>query len=63
MPANYTSPETLFEIFQRRDGMSPEDARDLIEEMKQEVFEGADPEEVLYEYGLEPDYLFEILPL
>lgn len=58
-----TSFETLQEIFMRRDNMSARDALDLIEEMRQEVFEGADPEEILQEQGLEPDYIFEILDL
>jgi hypothetical protein len=29
--------------------------------MKDDVFEGADPEDVLDEYGLEPDYVFDLL--
>ena len=33
----------------------------LIEEMKERVIEGEDPEEVLYEEGLEPDYVFDLL--
>ena len=43
-------------------GISSEDAEHLIKEMKLQVLlHGEDPEEVLYENGLEPDYLFEIL--
>lgn len=39
-----------------------EAAEELIVAMKKRVFCGEDPEEVLYEYGLEPDYVMEILP-
>lgn len=39
-----------------------EEAKQEIIEMKNRVIDGEDPEEVLYEYGLEPDYIFEILP-
>lgn len=34
---------------------------DTIEEMRQEVIDGRDPEEVLYEEGFEPDYIFDLL--
>lgn len=47
---------TLKKIFMRRDGLTSEEADDLILEMKQQVAEGMDPEEVLYAEGLEPDY-------
>jgi hypothetical protein len=30
-------------------------------EMKERMLEGEDPEEILYEYGLEPDYVFDLL--
>jgi len=45
-----------------RDGCTPEEAQELIDLAKAEVAEGADPEEVLSEhFGLEPDYVFELL--
>jgi hypothetical protein len=53
--------ETLKDIFMRRDGMIAEEADDLISEMREEVAAGADPEDVLHEQGLEPDYIFELL--
>lgn len=40
---------------------SVEAAKDIIDEMMYDIETGADPEEVLYEYGLEPDYVFELL--
>jgi len=40
---------------------SIEEAREIIAEMRERVADGEDPEDVLYEYGLEPDYVFDIL--
>jgi hypothetical protein len=40
---------------------SKEDADEAIMEMKERVKEGADPEEVLFENGFEPDYVFDLL--
>jgi hypothetical protein len=41
---------------------SPEEAKEAIEEMRNRVLnDGEDPDEVLYEYGLEPDYVMDIL--
>lgn len=54
--------ETLLEIFMRRDGLSKDEAEAVIDGMKEDVLNGADPEQVLYEEGLEPDFIFEILP-
>ena len=54
--------ESIKQILMRRDGMSAEDADELIEEAKEAVIEGQDPEEVCAEYfGLEPDYIWELL--
>jgi hypothetical protein len=55
--------ETLKQIFMRRDNMTAEEADNLISEMREEVTAGVDPEEVLQEHGLEPDYMFELLDL
>ena len=43
-------------------GFGKDEVRSIIIEMRYKVLKGADPEELLYEYGLEPDYVFEILP-
>lgn len=52
----------LKEVLMKRDGMSVEEADQAIEDAKQQVREGADPEDVLYEeFGLEPDYFFDLL--
>ncbi len=60
---------SIKEILMDRDGMSAEDAEDLIEDAKEQLleyidagdFEGA--ENICEEYfGLEPDYISEIMP-
>lgn len=51
----------LESIFISRDGMTPDEAFERVEEMRQSVTDGMDPEEVLYEEGLEPDYIFDII--
>lgn len=37
------------------------EAARMIDEMKTRVIDGEDPEEILLEYGLEPDYIMDIL--
>jgi hypothetical protein len=42
--------------------LSASEAAEVIHEMRRRVYEdGADPEEVLYEEGLEPDYIFDLI--
>ena len=53
---------TLLKILMKRDNLSKAEALEQIEEMQQAVLEGENPEELLYEIGLEPDYIFDILP-
>lgn len=45
----------------QRDNISADDAQDIIDEMKEQVLAGEDPEEVLFNEGFEPDYIFDIL--
>lgn len=52
----------LLAVLMHRDGLSKEEAQTVIEEMRQRVIEGADPEDVLNDEGLEPDYFFDIVP-
>jgi len=42
-------------------GNSKEEALEIIQEMKEQVNQGEDPEEVLFENGLEPDYFFDLI--
>lgn len=54
--------QSIKQILMQRDGMSSDDADDLIEEAKEAIHDGEDPEEVLSEFfGLEPDYIFDLL--
>jgi hypothetical protein len=54
--------ETIKQVLMRRDEMSSDDADELIAEARQRVADGEDPEEVLAEeFGLEPDYIFDLL--
>ena len=54
--------ETLKQVIMRRDNMSSDEADELINEAKEDLAEGGDPEEILAEYfGLEPDYIFDLL--
>lgn len=51
----------LREVLMKRDSMTPEEADELILEMRDAVMEGEDPEELLHGIGLEPDYIFDII--
>lgn len=54
----------VVEILMKRDGLSEEEARELVEETREEII-NSDPFEaddiMMSNLGLEPDYLFEIL--
>jgi hypothetical protein len=46
-----------------RDGMTAENARLELEDARQQIMDGQDPEELLLdEYGLEPDYFLDLIP-
>ena len=54
--------ESILEVLMRRDGLSWSEAMDMIQEAKQMVADGDDPEEVVrYEFGLEPDYIWDLM--
>ncbi len=53
--------ENLKQVLMRRDEMTEEEADEQIAEMREQIYDGEDPEEVLYEIGLEPDYIFDII--
>jgi hypothetical protein len=55
---------SILEVLMRRDEMDRDDALSWIEDAKQMVREGADPEEICrIEFGLEPDYMWDLLEL
>ncbi len=54
--------KSLIEVLIRRDGLSTSEAQDLIDDARYRVADGEDPEEILFEeFGLEPDYIFDLL--
>lgn len=53
----------LKKILMERDGLSDQEAGKLISDAKLRVLEGENPEEILeYDFGVEPDYVFDIMP-
>ena len=53
----------LINTIMHRDGCGPEEASELAEEMAYLVRLGEDPEQVLHDAGLEPDYVFDLINL
>ena len=54
--------ERIVDILMGRDSMPRSEAEETIHDAKVRVLNGEDPEEILYEeFGLEPDYVFELL--
>lgn len=54
--------ESLKEVLMRRDDLTSAEADALIRDAQNQVRDGADPEEVLYdEFGLEPDFVFDLI--
>ncbi len=53
---------TLLQVLMDRDGLTKQEATTIIQGAQNLVREGADPEEVLLdEFGLEPDYVFDLI--
>ena len=52
----------IIKILIERDGLSIREASELVREIKTIVLNGdMDPEEALYELGLEPDYVADLI--
>ena len=51
----------LHKAIMSRDDCTEEQADVLVQELREMVREGEDPETVLYDEGFEPDYVFDIL--
>ena len=52
----------IVEVLMRRDGLSEEEALEILADGRRSVEQGEDLEEVLYqEFGLEPDYIFDLI--
>jgi hypothetical protein len=53
---------SLLKALMEGQDLTKEEATSRILEMKQRIYnDNEDPEEVLYEEGLEPDYVFELI--
>ena len=53
----------LLEVLITRDKMVRSEAIELINDARKRVMDGEDPEEILLEeFGLEPDYIFDLIP-
>jgi len=48
-------------ILMRRDNIARDEARQILEDLRERVVDGEDPEELLHEIGLEPDYVWDII--
>jgi len=58
--------KNVIEIIMRREGISFEDAKEMVTDCRDAILEGfelgEDPEEIIaQELGLEPDYLFDLI--
>ena len=52
----------IIQILMDRDGMTLDDAEQMLEDAHEAAFDGEDPEEILSDwFGLEPDYVFDLL--
>ena len=52
----------IVKVLMRRDNMSRDEAIDALRDARKLIDEGMDPEEILLmEFGLEPDYIFDLL--
>lgn len=51
----------LARIFMTRDHMSRNEAAAKVEEMRSLVWDGEDPEDLLWEEGMEPDYIMDLI--
>ena len=53
---------SLKQVLMQRDGMTGVEANQEIKDLRSRVFEGEDPETILFEeYRLEPDYIFDLM--
>lgn len=54
--------DSLKNVLMTRDDLTSVEVDELIEAARERVLSGDDPEEVLfYEFGLEPDYIMDLL--
>jgi hypothetical protein len=55
---------SIIPVIMRRDGLTLEEANEQLEEAREAVAAGMDPEEACsYFFGLEPDYMYDLIDL
>jgi hypothetical protein len=55
--------ESLKKVLMERDGLTSSEADEQISDAQERVMDGENPEEILHdEFGLEPDYIFDLIP-
>ncbi len=54
-------PCELVQALMSSEGYSEKEAEEVRKEMRERIAEGEDPEEVLFDWGLEPDYVFDLI--
>ena len=52
----------LLHVLMQNEDLTETEALELIKGMRQQVLDGENPEDILYDIGLEPDYVLDILP-
>ena len=53
----------IIKVLMRRDGLTLEEATEMFNELQDRfITHGENPDILLHEIGLEPDYIFELLP-
>jgi hypothetical protein len=58
--------ETIKKVLMRRDGLSEDEAQNLVDQAREDLFERLENEEMPFDlcqehFGLEPDYLDELM--
>ena len=52
----------VYRILQERDDLSIDEIDGLVEEAREMIFDGEEPQKVMFEvFGLEEDYIFDII--
>ena len=51
----------IIDVLMERDNMSKQEAISYFKELRERMFDGEDPTELLHEIGLEPDYIMDLI--
>lgn len=53
--------QNLVQVLMNIEDITKEEAQSIVLEMLERMYDGEDPEDLLSEYGLEPDYIEDLL--